>query len=217
MISLAIVVPSGSEWIAVLISYLLGAVPFGWLMAKVLRGVDLSQVGSGNIGATNASRALGKPLGVVAFVLDFAKGFVPAAVIGPRLAEASDPTTLAVWCGAFAAVGHCWPVYLRFRGGKAVATWCGAVVALDPVIFLVGGLVWLAVFFGPGFVGLASILMTAAFPVVAWWRQEASGLGTAVVWGTAAMAVLIAVRHRANISRMLAGTEPRRGRKKSHA
>lgn len=206
---IAFVVPGGSEWIAVIGSYLLGAVPFGWLMAKLLRGVDLKTVGSGNIGATNASRALGKPLGIVAFLLDFGKGWFPAAILAPRLAESTDPVTLAVWCGAAAAIGHCWPVYLGFRGGKAVATWCGAIVGLDPMIFLLGGLVWLAVFFGLGFVSLGSILMTAAFPLVAAWR----GAPESVVWGTGLMAVLIAVRHRANIGRLLSGTEPRRGRK----
>jgi len=197
--------------IAVLLSYLLGAVPFGFLMVRFLKGEDLRTVGSGNIGATNAMRALGKPLGVVAFFLDFAKGWVPVALIAPALVSegTENPMILAVLCGAAAVVGHVFPVYLRFKGGKAVATGCGAIVGIDPVIFLIAGVVWLITLASTRFVGLASMLMGLAFPVVAGVR----GHGVWVVLGTGALAALILARHRSNLLRMIDGTEPRIGRK----
>ena len=197
--------------IAVLLSYLLGAVPFGFLMVRFLKGEDLRTIGSGNIGATNAMRALGKPLGVAAFFLDFAKGWIPVALIAPAFVSdgTENPMILAVLCGAAAVVGHVFPIYLRFKGGKAVATGCGAIVGVDPVIFLIGGVVWLATLAITRFVGLASMLMGVAFPVVALVR----GHGAWVVAGTGALAALILARHRSNLLRMIDGTEPRIGRK----
>ena len=204
-------------FLAVLLAYLLGAVPFGFVMAKSILGIDLRQVGSGNIGATNAMRALGKPLGLIAFFLDFAKGWVPVAFIAPALTAdgAVDPSVLAVLCGAAAVVGHVFPVYLRFKGGKAVATGCGAIVGMDPVIFLCAGLVWLVTLAVTRFVSLASMLMGVAFPVVAAVRTGGQRYGIEVVLGTAALAALILVRHRSNLKRMLEGEEPRIGAKKN--
>ncbi|HIG11890.1 MAG: glycerol-3-phosphate 1-O-acyltransferase PlsY [bacterium] len=181
------------------LSYLLGAVPFGLMLCRVLRGVDLRQVGSGNIGATNAMRVLGKPLGTLAFALDFGKGFVPAALIGGGHIE------WQVLCGAAAVCGHVWSIFLRFRGGKAVATGCGALLALDPFVCLGAGLVWLVVLLLCGFVSVASLAMGLAFPLLALWRGQAS----AVVLGAAALAGLILVRHRSNIQKLRAGTESR--------
>ncbi len=190
-------------------SYLLGAVPFGFVMAKALRGVDLRTVGSGNIGATNAMRVLGKPLGIVAFLLDFAKGAVPAAVFAPWAAQGSPGA--AVLCGAAAVLGHVFPVYLRFKGGKAVATGCGAVAGIDPVVFLVAGLTWPLVLFTTRYVSLASIALGAALPLAAWWRAGDGRYGLEVVAACGALFVLILVRHRSNLARLRAGTESRIG------
>jgi glycerol-3-phosphate acyltransferase PlsY len=223
--------PTGGEWLAVLASYLLGAVPFGWVMARWLHGVDLRTFGSGNIGATNAGRVLGRPLGLVAFLLDFAKGLVPVLVLAPAFSshaegalagwwqhdKPSELRLLQVLCGAAAVCGHVWPVYLRFRGGKAVATGCGALLALDPLVFAGGGLVWLAVLAASRYAGLASIAMGATFPLLAWLRADRAGYGGEVVGGALALALLIAVRHRSNMARMLAGTEPKVGSKKKLA
>jgi glycerol-3-phosphate acyltransferase PlsY len=212
-------VPHGAEWLALALSYLLGAVPFSWLLARVLEGVDIRTIGSGNIGSTNAMRVLGKPLGVVAFVLDFAKGALPVAVIAPRFHDGVDGSpgalALAALCGVAAVVGHVWPVYLKFKGGKAVATTSGMVVALDPLVFVIGGFGWIAVKYGVGFVGLASMLMCALFPVGAAWRISTgeARYDHGVVWVLAGLALLVVIRHRANIARMFAGTEPRSGRK----
>lgn len=210
-------VPQGVEWLALLASYLLGAVPFGWVLARVLKGVDLRRHGSGNIGATNAMRVLGRPLGLLAFALDFAKGWVAPALFAAAArdslgAVAPASFSLEVLCGAAAVLGHVFPVYLRFRGGKAVATGCGAIVAIDPWIFVLGGLVWLLCLFSLRMVSVASMAMAFAFPVVAWQRMGPGGYGWEVVWGTGALAALVLWRHRANVGRILAGTEPKTGK-----
>lgn len=199
--------PRGTAWLAVLAAYLLGAVPFGWLVAR-MKGVDLRSVGSGNIGATNAMRALGKPLGITVFLLDVAKGAVPVFFFASAFDLTDDAAlTLRVLCGAAAVVGHCFPIYLGFKGGKGVATGCGALIALDPLIFSVAGLVWLAVFYSLRYVSLASIAMGVTFPLAAWLigdRWE-------VIAGAGALTLLILARHRSNIARMIAGTEPKSG------
>lgn len=183
----------------ILASYLLGAVPFGFVMCRALKGVDLREVGSGNIGATNAMRVLGAPLGLIAFLLDTGKGFAPAFWLG-----AGDPTW-QVACGAAAVLGHVFPIYLKFKGGKAVATGCGATLAIDPMIFVCVGLVWLVMLLVAGYVSLASIAMGLAFPIAAW----ALGQPPVVIAGTGGLTVLILVRHRSNMSRLLDGTETR--------
>ncbi len=190
--------PASLAW-RVLLSYLLGAVPFGLVMCRVFRGVDLREFGSGNIGSTNAMRVLGKPLGVVAFALDFGKGFAPAALLGAGHIE------WQVICGAAAVCGHVWPVYLRFKGGKAVATGCGAILAIDPVICLGAGLAWLALLLLCGYVSVASLAMGFAFPLMAWWR----GQPLPVILGTSALTLLILIRHRSNMKNLMAGTESR--------
>ena len=203
-----ITLPVGAQWGAVLFAYLLGAVPFGFLFAR-LRGVDLRQVGSGNIGATNTGRAIGRKLGYLAFLLDFAKGYVPALWFAGWFGAGGEPGSLAALCGAAAVAGHVWPVYLGFRGGKAVATGCGVIVAFDPLIFVLGGAVWLITLFSVGFVSLASIAMAVAFPIVAWQVQGESGFGGEVITFCVAFALLVIYRHLDNIKRLAAGLEPR--------
>lgn len=204
----------GSEWAAVLSAYLLGSVPFGLLLGRIFRGVDIRESGSRNIGATNAGRVLGRPFGLLAFALDFGKGWFSSAVLAPALAASDEnPWTLAVLCAGAAVVGHVWPLYLRFRGGKAVATTSGAIVGIDPLVFLAGGLAWLVTLAVTRFVGLSSMVMAVVFPLAAWWRMDARGYGIEVVVGLSVLTVLILARHRANMGRMLAGTEPRIGRK----
>jgi len=188
----------GPGW-RLLVSYLLGAVPFGLVLCRLVKGVDLRTVGSGNIGATNAMRVLGTPLGLLAFALDVGKGYAPAALLGE-----GDPT-LQVACGAAAVLGHVFPVYLRFRGGKAVATGAGVLLALEPMILVASGLVWVALLLLFGFVSVSSMAMGLAFPLSAWWLGEPP----VVVGGAAGLTVLILVRHRSNISRLLAGEESR--------
>ncbi len=205
---------AAGSWVVLLASYLLGSIPFG-LVAARLKGVDLRQAGSGNIGATNAARVLGRPVGLLVFALDLLKGWIPAFLLAPWAADAEGVLRLQVACGAAAVLGHVFPVWLGFRGGKGVATACGALLAIDPVVFLAGGAAWLVVLGLSRFVGLSSIAMGLAFVAAAWWRAPAGSLDLVV--GTALLAVLILVRHRSNIRRMLSGTEPKIGRPKGAA
>jgi glycerol-3-phosphate acyltransferase PlsY len=200
--------------LALIASYLLGSVPFGLVMARFIKGVDLREVGSGNIGATNAMRVLGKPLGLVAFLLDFGKGLVPTLFLSRYAAELNGQAPLLAesLCGVAAVVGHCFPIYLKFRGGKGVATGCGAIVGIAPMVFVVSGAVWIAVLGVMRMVSLASIAMGIAFPVAAaCFVPEAPAFAGAC----SLLTVLVLVRHRANIARIRAGPEPRIGARPS--
>jgi glycerol-3-phosphate acyltransferase PlsY len=206
----SIVLPHAPGDLAALaVSYLLGAVPFGLVLIRLVKGVDIRSVGSGNIGATNAMRAGGRPLGLLVFALDCLKGWTAVVWLAPWLgaAGADGLDALRVGCGAAAVLGHCFPVYLRFRGGKGVATACGALVGLDWRVFLLGGAAWLVTVGLTRYVGLASMVMGAAFVAAAW--ALGGGERPELVVGAALLFVLILARHRSNISRMLAGTEPR--------
>ncbi len=193
--------------LAIVGAYLLGSIPFGWLLARAIKGIDLRQTGSGNIGATNVARALGRPFGFLAFACDFGKGWLPAwyFVSHPN----GDGYLAAVLCGAAAVCGHVWPIFLKFKGGKAVATGCGALFAIDPILFLAGGAAWLVSLFLFRYFGLASLFMGAVFPIAAYVRMTRGVYGVEVVLGAIALTVLIFLRHRSNIARMLSGNEPR--------
>lgn len=195
--------------LALLIAYLLGSIPWGFVLVRAIKGVDVRSVGSGNIGATNASRAGGRKLGLAVFALDFAKG-----AIGVELAHLAAHTAwLPIACGAAAVIGHCFSVWMRFRGGKGVATLCGVVIALSWPAFLIGGAVWIAVVALTRYAGLASMAMALAFPCA----EFAISRGQAAIEssGLAMLALLILVRHRSNMARMLAGTEPKIGQKRA--
>ena len=202
--------------LVVFASYLLGAVPFGLVMVRLIKGLDLRQVGSGNIGATNAMRVLGKPLGLLAFFLDAGKGLVPTPFLATH-ASALDGIfdgalagLAASLCGIAAVLGHCFPVYLGFKGGKGVATACGAVVGVDPFVFVAGGSVWIIVLLTTRFVSLASIAMGIAFPIAA---ALLDGDKPAFIGSCALLTLLILVRHRVNITRIREGSETRIGKK----
>ncbi len=190
--------PTGLAW-RVAVAYLLGAVPFGLLMCRLIKGVDLREEGSGNIGATNAMRVLGKPLGLLAFLLDVGKGYAPVALLA-----GADPLW-QVACGTGAVCGHVWPIYLRFKGGKAVATGYGVLLAIQPLIPLAAGLTWLGSLLLLGYVSISSLVMGVSFPVAAF----AFGEPGVVIGGCCGLTLLILVRHRSNITRLLAGTEIR--------
>ena len=207
-------IPQGLEWAAPAVAYLLGSIPFGLLLVRLVKGTDVRSFGSGNIGATNAMRAGGKPVGFAVFALDVLKGFAPVFWIAPALALSAEHTlSLQVQSGAMAVLGHCFPLYLRFRGGKAVSTGCGALLALDWRIALIGGVVWVLALFGLRYTGLASILMGLTFPIAA-FLLGAPPTGPLVV-GASLLALLIIVRHRSNIQRMMAGAEPKIGKKQT--
>jgi glycerol-3-phosphate acyltransferase PlsY len=182
-------------------AYLLGSIPFGYLLPRVLRGDDIRRHGSGNIGATNVWRVYGRWLGVPVAVLDVLKGLVPAA-LGLRLGG----DWVGVLAGAAAMLGHARPVYLGFsKGGKMVATAGGVALALAPFAALGCAVVWLAVFALTRYASLASMLAAVALPVLC----LALGSSWPVVAFTALAALGVLVLHRQNVRRLLRGTEPR--------
>jgi len=205
---------NGSDVMVVLGAYLLGAVPFGLLIGK-LKGIDIRRHGSGNIGATNVLRVLGKPLGVVTFSLDALKGFVPAFFF-PAMASwwgapGLDPAVLSVSCGAAAILGHNFPVFLGFKGGKGVATSAGVLIGIAPQAALAGVLAWALVFFVFRYVSLASIIAAIAVVVAGWLLYRD---GHPALPGVLTILCALAIyRHKENIKRLLAGTESRFGKK----
>ena len=188
----------------VLAAYLLGAIPNGLLIAR-LKGIDLQQVGSGNIGATNVFRCVGKGWGMLAFALDAVKGFVPAFVF-PRLV-AGAPDWLGLACGVAAVAGHNWPVWLKFKGGKGVSTSAGMLLGIAPAAVGVGFLVFAATVALTRFVSLGSILAAVAVPAA--YISMTGGANRLLAGALVVMGLLVIAKHRANIRRLLAGTEPR--------
>jgi glycerol-3-phosphate acyltransferase PlsY len=215
------------KWLTLIAaSYLLGSIPFGLLIAR-LHGIDLRRVGSGNIGATNVVRALGRKWGILCFVLDVFKGFLPM-LIPPRInLTGAAPTDMELlgWLavGTAAILGHIFPIYLGFNGGKGVATSLGVVLGLWPYLTVCGLaalLIWLLAAAIWRYVSLASILAAAAYPIIllaAVWMLPAWSFSN--LWPLFLVAVPVPVlviwRHRANIQRILAGTESRIGQKKT--
>jgi glycerol-3-phosphate acyltransferase PlsY len=184
---------------ASVIAYLLGGIPFGFLFYRMRGGRDIRSVGSGNIGATNVTRAAGLAIGILTLLLDAAKGSV-GVLLG--LAATGDRGWAAA-AGMAAVVGHCFPPYLWFRGGKGVATGLGAFLLLDPFAM---GFALVAFALGLGVarrVAVGSILASLTFPVAAWLRGGALDVA---LWSTVA-GLLIIVRHHDNIRRILQGDE----------
>lgn len=194
----------------VAVAYLLGAVPFGLLLAR-LKGVDIQKVGSGNIGATNVFRSVSKPLGILTFACDFLKGLVPAAVfpmIGKPWLESFQCLETGLIFGVAAIVGHNWPVFLRFKGGKGIATSAGVLLGVAPASVGVGFAAWLLLFLTSRYVAVASIGAAIAVPVSAWLLYLADRGMTLPIVLTLLGAIAV-WRHRSNIQRLAAGTEHR--------
>jgi len=192
-----------------IVAYLFGAVPFGLLVAKS-RGVDIRHQGSGNIGATNVFRVIGKGWGIFTFTLDALKGFIPAFVF-PRLAGL-DPEW-GVLFGIVAILGHSFPVYLKFKGGKGVATSAGMLLGVAPLAVGVGFACWVLCMVLSRYVSLSSIMAAIAVAVTVWIQDKGLIINTALT----ILSLLIIWLHRANIKRLLNGTESRFGKKKEAA
>lgn len=193
-----------SAIISLVASYLLGATPTSYLAGRWARGIDLRREGSGNLGATNAFRVLGWKLALPVLIFDLLKGWVPAYLF-PGWAGVASEWALAF--GAAAIVGHVFSIYMRFRGGKGVATSAGVFLAVAPLAALAGVVVWGTLVAGTRIVSLASIVAALVVPLVVWTLQ---GSG-AVLWLSIGLAAFVVYAHRANIRRLLSGTEHRFG------
>jgi glycerol-3-phosphate acyltransferase PlsY len=202
-------------WLLVLLGYVLGSIPFGYLLVRAQSGGDVRAIGSGNIGATNVARTAGVSVGLATLVLDAAKGFFAVWLAG----HFSDGNIrFMMYAGLAAILGHIFPVWLKFSGGKGVATALGvflmiswAAVAAAVAIFAIVVVFW-------QYVSLASVSAAAALPLLVYsFYAPGHAPPAAVTAGTLLAAVLVIVKHRANIERLMAGTEPRfgMGRKES--
>ena len=195
--------------IAFLIGYLSGSIPFGLLIAKAAGKGDIRSIGSGNIGATNVLRTGSKGLAAATLLLDFAKGLVPVLIVRAIFGEADAPLDPVPLAALGAVLGHCFPVWLGFKGGKGVATNAGVSFGLAWPIGLAYALVWLsvlAIFRISSLAGMAAVVAAAAFAPLAGYPQFFPVL--------AAIAALIIYLHRANIARLMKGEEPRVGGRK---
>lgn len=191
-----------------LAGYLLGSIPFGWLIARA-RGIELREVGSKNIGATNVFRSVGKGWGVLALLLDAAKGFIPAYAFARWFPEAATWPAVAgeaglVW-GVCAIVGHNWPVWLKFKGGKGVATSAGVLLGVAPAAIGVALGVFAVVLAVTRRVSVGSILAAVAACAAGWYFHSGRPILAGVL---TLLAVLVVIRHRSNIARLLHGKEP---------
>jgi acyl phosphate:glycerol-3-phosphate acyltransferase len=202
------------------VAYLLGSIPFGYLLVRIFRGEDIRQTGSGNIGATNVARSGAKGLGIATLVLDALKGALAvwlAALIaaskynfcGDFIQHPCAPALrLMASAALFAVLGHVFPVWLRFKGGKGVATALGVFCVLFPKAILVALAIFILVVAITRYVSLGSILGAIAFPVAAYFMQDSDWLSLLLASG---ISLIIVLKHHQNIRRLLAGTENRFG------
>jgi glycerol-3-phosphate acyltransferase PlsY len=186
--------------VVVIVAYLIGSIPFGYLIVRGKIGADIRQTGSGGTGATNVSRRAGKVAGVLTLVLDALKG--SAAVL---IAELTHSDWIIAAAAIAVLVGHIFPVWLGFRGGKGVATGAGVFLVLAPVELLCAGVLFLAVVFFTRYVSLGSIVAAATIPLFVWLQNDSRPLLIAAILG----ALLIVFAHRGNIGRLAHGTEAR--------
>jgi glycerol-3-phosphate acyltransferase PlsY len=189
------------------VAYLLGSIPFGLLLAKLLGGKDVRKSGSGNIGATNVARVAGPAAGIVTLLLDAAKGALAVWVAGRYSEQSAAAIMLA---GIAALVGHCFPVWLKWKGGKGVATALGVFLMLSPLAALGGVLFFLAVVLLWRYVSLGSVSAAAAMPLLVYFLwAPGHAPPPVVISGTLLASALVIVKHDANLQRLVDGTEPK--------
>ena len=196
-----------------LAAYLLGSIPTGYLVARA-KGIDIRSVGSGNIGATNVMRILGKPAGILVLVVDGFKGWVACGLLPGyalpffevRPGDAGElREVLAIVCGVAAVLGHNYPCWLKFKGGKGIATSAGVLAALVPWALIIILSLWILFFALTRYVSIGSLVASFTLPFASWFTTHS----TLLTLVTGAMGVLAIYKHRANIERLLHGTESR--------
>jgi acyl-phosphate glycerol 3-phosphate acyltransferase len=199
--------------IVVIAAYLLGSIPTGYLVAKA-KGIDIRNVGSGNIGATNAFRVLGKPAGTFVLLVDALKGYAAAAWMVWLLQQVMDLTavdvgTLRIIAGICAVLGHNYTCWLRFKGGKGIATTGGVYLALAPLAVGIALAAWIVFALISRYVSVASIAAAIALPAAVWFTRDSLLLGIV----TTALGALAIYKHKKNIERLMNGTENRIGKR----
>ena len=192
--------------ISVVLGYLIGSFPTSFIMARALKGVDIRQVGSKNAGATNVLRSVGKLPALITLIVDIVKGIFVVTIVAnffyPYI-ENLDYDFYRSFLGLAAVCGHIWPIWLRFKGGKGVATTLGVAIGLAPIVLLPSLVIWLVIFFTTHYVSLASILALIAFPVIAIAFSQPLYL----VLISAVICSISIFKHRSNITRLLKGQE----------
>ena len=200
-----------APWLIVIVAYLLGSIPFGFLIVKGGDGDDIRERGSGNIGAANVARNAGLGAGLLTLVLDAAKGYA-AVLIANRWAEGGNSARWMMAAAIAAVVGHIFPVWLGFKGGKGIATSLGVFVPICPEAVIAAAILWLLVVAFWRYSSLGSIVAAAAFPVLVYLLYAPRHAPPAyVTLGTILISLPVLVKHRANMERLIAGEEPRLG------
>ncbi len=182
--------------ITIIISYLLGSIPMGLVFTRLMGRGDLRKVGSGNIGATNVMRVGGLRMAGVVWLLDMAKAIV-AVLLGRALGGAA----FGAWCGFVAIIGHCYPVWLRFHGGKGISSLFGVLLAINPLMFVICGIEWLIVALTSGISSLGAVVVFCLMPILGFVMDMQIG------FAFLAIALVCLWRHRENIGRLVGGTE----------
>ncbi|HWW59793.1 MAG TPA: glycerol-3-phosphate 1-O-acyltransferase PlsY [Thermoanaerobaculia bacterium] len=206
------------------IAYILGSLPFSWIVVRVVAGKDLREHGSRNVGATNVARTSGKLPGVIALLLDVAKGYAAVAIARWIVSRPAWPFGVGVrpwesheawiaFAGLVAVLAHMFPVWLRFHGGKGVATATGVFLALDPIVVLASIIVFVIILLTTRFVSLASILAAASIPLFFRFLAHDAPFWRIVI--SIIIAILVIVKHHSNIARLAHGTERRMGEKRN--
>lgn len=198
--------------LAIILSYLLGSIPFAYIYGK-MRGVDIRKVGSGNPGATNVMRVFGTGPGVLVMLIDAAKGFV-AAYFLVKVTPYPNADALKVICGVAAVLGHTFTVFLKFKGGKGVATTAGLFAALAPFSMLITFGTFVTVVVATRYISAASIVAALLLPLMIWVMGE-GGQHYIIISMAILLSIVIVMRHRSNISRILNGTENKFGQRVS--
>ncbi|HEY9187000.1 MAG TPA: glycerol-3-phosphate 1-O-acyltransferase PlsY [Ignavibacteria bacterium] len=206
----------------ILLSYLIGSIPFGLIVGKIAKGIDIRKYGSGNIGSTNVSRILGFKYGLITQIGDILKGVVPTLIIAPIFYSKSpfqdyipinDYTFIQILAGIAAVCGHIWTIFAGFRGGKGVNTAVGILIGLAPIDLLISFGIFLLVLIISGYVSLGSIIAAISFPTIMFIRENIfkvsiTGYSTLIVFAII-LSLIIIFTHRSNINRLLAKKENR--------
>ncbi|MFH1799071.1 MAG: glycerol-3-phosphate 1-O-acyltransferase PlsY [Candidatus Omnitrophota bacterium] len=195
------------SFLLVFTAYILGSIPTAYIFGKVLKGIDIRKVGSGNVGATNAARSIGKKAGIVVLIIDFLKGLAAITVIPMAFQwifpNVSLPDNISIFLAVAVISGHIWTVFLKFKGGKGVATTAGVMTGLAPGIFLGALAVWVIVFSVRRYVSLASILAAVTLPIL----SALTGKAIEFTLFCAVLCLIGVYSHRSNIKRLIQGTE----------